>query len=369
MSSNEFSFLRAPYEEFSSSFKCTKSRIEKELNFCLSHLKTMKNNESNLDRAQSLASISGLRTRLFLFKEKLLDIYHEEDVLLSNLSSRIESLSSPELTKLRLIRLIVDHYDRQDRFDISSSLLSKYPSLPACDTSFFRQALHIRSALSAKDLTPALDWCTLHHSRLSKLSSPLPFKLHLQRFVELIKSQNFCGAILYARSHLSKFPENQPEIQKAMMLLLISNKPSGFSEYADFTSDARWTDLIALFTAEMLRVYSLPSESYLAIVLRAGLIALKSPLCEREARKGCPVCSRDVQVLARGVPHACQSHTFLICRVLNVVMDEHNPPLALPNGQTFSEQALKQITKDGKIVCPVTGAVFNARQVSRLFIV
>ena len=108
----------------------------------------------------------------------------------------------------------------------------------------------------------------------------------------------------------------------------------------------------------------------MGILLRAGFLALKNPLCEsNEKAEGCPMCNKDVQRLAKGIPYACHSHTFIICRILHEVIDEDNPLVTLPNGQTFSEQGIKSITYDGKITCPITGAVFNSRQVSKLFIV
>ena len=76
---SEFQFLRAPFEEFSSSFRTCKRKVEKELSFSLSHIKNMHNNQANLDRTQALASIQGLKNRLSAFKEKLIDFYDEED--------------------------------------------------------------------------------------------------------------------------------------------------------------------------------------------------------------------------------------------------------------------------------------------------
>lgn len=120
----------------------------------------------------------------------------------------------------------------------------------------------------------------------------------------------------------------------------------------------------------MLRVYSFSNESPLSILLRAGFLALKNPVCETENKvDSCPLCRKDFQRLASSIPYACHSHTSIICRILHSVMDEYNPPVALPNGQTYSEEGIKKITFDSKIVCPVTKSVFNAKQVSKLYIV
>lgn len=121
----------------------------------------------------------------------------------------------------------------------------------------------------------------------------------------------------------------------------------------------------------MLRVYSMTTESVFSITLRSGLAALKTPLCVKpECRsEECPMCQTLFQTLVSDMPYAHHSHSSLLCRILGTIMTEHNQPVALPNGQAFSEQGLKKITKDCKIICPKTGEQFNSQQVSKIYIV
>jgi macrophage erythroblast attacher len=366
----EFSYLRAPYEELSSSFRTNKRKIEKELSFCLSHIKNMHKNSNNIDRHQAVGSIEGLCSRVKGFKEKMLDLYEEEDKWVQICEARINSLYSPNSSKTKIIRHLADHYYRQDKDLIANSISAKAQIEPMTEYFFFTKFKKIQEDMLKKDLGSALDWCDSHKSKLKKLSSPLEFDLKLQKFIEFIRSQNFCGGILYARTNLSKFPQYQKEIQKAMMLLAVSNRPEDFSEYQLLLSDSKWNELIQLVHKEMLRVYSMSAESVFNVVLRAGFLALKHPLCQTSDKvDGCPLCNPNIQALAVHIHYACQSHTSMICRILNVVMDENNPPVALPNGQTYSEQGIKTITQDQKITCPVTGAVFNTKQVFKLFVV
>ncbi|OMJ75346.1 hypothetical protein SteCoe_25543 [Stentor coeruleus] len=371
MSSNaDFTYFRSPYEDLSSTFRTNKRKIEKELNFTLSNLKNMKNNKQNLDRTQALATISGLSSRLTSFKDKLIDLYEEEDNSLQIINHRLSSLNSSEYYKSKLLRYITEYYCRKGRFDISQSIANKSSIVPLTEISFFQKAKKICADLQSRDLSSALEWCDCHKYKLKKIKSSIEFYLKLQKFIELIRVQNFCGGILFARSHLAKYPDHQNDIQKAMMLLVIGNKPNEFIEYQDLLNEAKWDWLIKLFYNEMLRVYSFSSESTIGVILRAGFLALKNPLCESENKaEGCPLCNREIQDLAVKIPYACHSHTSIICRILHVTMDEHNPPVVLPNGQTFSEQGIKKITQDNKIVCPVTRAVFNTKQVTRVYIV
>lgn len=52
-------------------------------------------------------------------------------------------------------------------------------------------------------------------------------------------------------------------------------------------------------------------------------------------------------------------------------MDEHNPPLALPNGHVYSTRALRDFMTrpDGKVVCPRTGDTFSVTEVRSIYII
>lgn len=66
---------------------------------------------------------------------------------------------------------------------------------------------------------------------------------------------------------------------------------------------------------------------------QAGLSALKTPLslepgCCREDPLHLPA----FRTLAEGLPFAKHVHSKLICAISHTLMNEHNPPAALPNG-------------------------------------
>jgi hypothetical protein len=51
----------------------------------------------------------------------------------------------------------------------------------------------------------------------------------------------------------------------------------------------------------------------------------------------CPVCSSSGQAIARTMPCALRAGSRLRCRGSGEIMDQENPPLALPNGQVYSK--------------------------------
>ena len=63
------------------------------------------------------------------------------------------------------------------------------------------------------------------------------------------------------------------------------------------------------------------------------------------------------QALAEDLPWAKHVHSKLVCAVTREVMNEHNPPMVLPNGAVYSQKAIEQLASaKGVFMCPHTGA-------------
>jgi len=71
--------------------------------------------------------------------------------------------------------------------------------------------------------------------------------------------------------------------------------------------------------------------------------ALKSNVCDvdGERNEACPTCVAPLNALARAVPVALRQQSCIVCRISGAVMNEHNPPLVLPNGNVYSAAALQ----------------------------
>lgn len=61
--------------------------------------------------------------------------------------------------------------------------------------------------------------------------------------------------------------------------------------------------------------------------------------------------------LAKGLPRPKISHSQLLCALSGDILDEHNPPLVLPNGYAYGERALRAqaAAGGGFVTCPITG--------------
>ncbi|KUF80919.1 Macrophage erythroblast attacher [Phytophthora nicotianae] len=85
----------------------------------------------------------------------------------------------------------------------------------------------------------------------------------------------------------------------------------------------------------------------------------------------CPACSEVGSQLCTGLPFAYHPHSRLVCRVTQSVMDEHNPPLVLPNGRVYSKRGIELLTQrssDGTIKCVDTQDVFSPTDVKPVYI-
>ena len=138
-------------------------------------------------------------------------------------------------------------------------------------------------------------------------------------------------------------------------------------------SQARWDELAALFVKTHHELFSLPPEPLLHIALSAGLSALKTPACHSaytsstsNARSStttvCPICSTELNELARNVPYANHSKSHV-----------ENDPVVLPNGRIYGRERLMQMTakvglEPGHVKDPTTGEVFEESKVKKVFI-
>lgn len=61
----------------------------------------------------------------------------------------------------------------------------------------------------------------------------------------------------------------------------------------------------------------------------------------------CPTCSEIGGKLCESIPFALRPHSRLICRITGTVINEHNPPIVLPNGYVYSHNAITRLMISG----------------------
>jgi macrophage erythroblast attacher len=201
--------------------------------------------------------------------------------------------------------------------------------------------------------------------------------LRLQQYIELIRTQSepkLLEAITHARKYLLPFWNTyRKDVSQACGLLaFLPNGPLA-SSYSDFYRPSRWTELADLFTTAHNNLLALPSAPLLHVALSSGLSALKTPACHSSASHHgegtstlghgvCPICSTELNDLARNVPYAHHTKSHV----------EHDL-LLLPNGRVYGSQRLQDQAKKAGLPPTLvkdiqTGEVFPADGLKKVYI-
>jgi len=217
--------------------------------------------------------------------------------------------------------------------------------------------------------------------------------LRYQQYIELVRTQSparMMDAIAHAKKHLVPFRDVYPaEFGQAAGLLAFdaAHRPDN---YSDLWSPARWRMLADLFTATHNRLLALPASPLLHMALSSGLSALKTPACHSAAQQQqqqqpaaapgdapspaaalppaaggpgvCPICSPELNELARGVPYAHHSKSHV----------DHDL-LILPGGRVYGQRRLDEHARKaglapGLVKDPRTGDVWPADVLSKVYI-
>lgn len=138
-------------------------------------------------------------------------------------------------------------------------------------------------------------------------------------------------------------------------------------------STDRYHHLAQKFIETHHELFSLPSQPLLHIALSAGLSALKTPSCHSAhavqpntltGAPVCPICSTELNELARNVPYAHHTKSYI-----------EEDPVVLPNGRVFGRERLRTLneklgTAKGKVRDPTdpSGTMWDETEIRKVFI-
>lgn len=316
----------------------------------------------------------------------------------------------------KVLRLICDHLLRDGKREAVDAILSANPKLkPHLDLDVYEEAETIIQDLLSKQPSSCLQFSSecrtallqLEKEQDSKNKSQLEFIVKRQEFVEYVRRGDINGAIAYARKTwsppLSTAPStsngvhsNPPsnakvsdviprEIQQCLALLVmpLDVKTTQYKFLLD--SAERWADCATLFSEKLREMVGIPNScSQLESLAMCGLSTLKTYSCLRplgddggsdgegktKALNSCPVCL--YPSLSGPLAHAHHETSMLICPYTRKLMDANNPPMVLPNGQVYSEEALSKLVVRSKpeivIKCPKSGEEYQITQIRKCFI-
>ncbi|OAE26085.1 hypothetical protein AXG93_1480s1090 [Marchantia polymorpha subsp. ruderalis] len=427
----EHQLVRVPYEHLKKSMRATTRLVEKEVSAVVAGVAEAVDKE--MSKEEAVQHLTSLVSRLQGLKRKLDESNKNEQGQVQRCRARLDHLSilrfgSKEAqlkwNHTRVERILVDYMLRSSYYDTAVKLAESANIQAFCnadvhgtthltvkmcslmkvctanhefqessdlrgqlnetssgtplsfltdlaDIDIFLDARKVFEALENRDCTEALAWCAENKSKLKKAKSKFEFKLRLQEFIELVRSEKMMEAIMYARKHLAPWGStNMKELQQAMATLAFKSN-TDCASYKILFDVKQWDNLVQQFTQEFYKLYGMTMEPLLNIHLQAGLSALKTPSCYEEGcTKEDPLLQESFRQLAEPLPFSKHVHSKLVCFISKELMNEDNPPLVLPNGYVYSRKAMEEMAKNnqGRITCPRTGHSCNFVELSKAYI-
>ncbi|XP_068708537.1 E3 ubiquitin-protein transferase MAEA-like isoform X2 [Montipora foliosa] len=379
------SFIQVPYEVLNKRFRAAQKVIDREVSLVVSATNDLTNSFGSVSVkvGEITGFLDGVVQKLQSLKRKSEECLAQEEACLQHCRARLEHIKEHSdeqksavilWKKKRLDRMLVDHCLRSGFYETAIKLAKDSEIEEFVDIELFLVSRRVEESLLRREIEPCLAWCYENKSKLRKLKSNLEFNVRMQEFVELVRRGDKMEAVRYARKHFP--PANvegtmTKEIQRAMALLAFKPDTS-CSPYRELFDLERWTHLVMQFRRENFQLHQLNDQSALAVTLQAGLSALKTPHCYQEGHKSseCPVCSHPLNILGRSLPFAHCAQSRLVCPISGHVMNENNPPLVLPNGYVYGENALHGMASenDGRVVCPKTQESYHVDQAEKVYV-
>lgn len=376
--------LKVPYEILNKRFRLAQKNIDREVQRVQAATSEL---EKCLQRSATIAEVTqvldGMTEKLMMMKRKAEESIHEEIESAKTCKRRLDHLTETENTvpamanawrKKRLDRMLVEYFLRTGYYNTAIQLAKHSGIEDLTNIDLFMISHEVEKALANKDTSKCLAWCYDNKSKLRKMKSTLEFSLRQQEFIELVRNNNRLEAVTHARKHFVNLEDGQYlDVQRCMGLLAFP-LDTEVAPYKELLDTGRWQQLILQFRRENFKLYQLSQDSIFTVTLQAGLSALKTPQCYMECgaekNPACPVCSKHLNVLARKLPFAHCAQSRLICAMSGQPLNEHNPPMMLPNGYVYGLNAMTAMANvnGGMVTCPRTKDTFDFEKAQKVFV-
>ena len=394
----ESAYVRVPFEQFRRAFRLEMRLAEKDL----PGLEVLFKKHLSEGGTVPENVLKALRERVKGLEDRLREYRGESKKFRERFLKRMkwtETMAAQgnyrNWSRGRLIRLIGDFLLRKGEIGLVREIGQNKPELSEeFDMELEEMRGGIIASLKGKDLGPVLQWCVDHRNNLKRIGSDLEFRLRRQEFIELLRTGDLETALKCSQKHFPQWLEtNYPEIRESLALVCwlpfigrgLKWSNGRMSKYENlFNESMQWQNLRERFESDFISVYQVDEGSQLVKTVRIGLSALKTQKCREIANSEesglgsrgseqleCPVCRGPLKDLAKQLPFGHFEQTKLRCRITGRLMSENDPPMALPNGQVYSESGVKFLVgwQDGGTVlkCPETGQQFLISEARKCF--
>ncbi|KAF8244717.1 hypothetical protein K440DRAFT_4421 [Wilcoxina mikolae CBS 423.85] len=368
-------------------FKTAQKHFEREQGVVMASIKDAAKaaTEGGASAEDSIKSLEQVIQRMQGYKRKVEALHEEEKILHGHERKRIAHLQDlydvPSLvdprydrwSRIRLDRLLVDFLLRSGYGETARRLAEEKGIMELVDVDVFVQCSKIEQSLRRGSTTECLAWCADNKQSLRKQKSTLEFELRLQQFIEMVRSCRRPEALAHSKKYLAPHAETHfKDIQRAAGLLTVFPS-TAVARYKTLFSPERWEILANSFVNTHHNLYGLPQRPSIHIALSAGLSSLKTPSCHSSIASSssntastttslCPICSTELNNLARHVPYAHHARSSV-----------EPDPVILPNGRIYGRERLDLLASKlnlpaGKVRDPTTGEELEASMLRKVYI-
>ncbi|KFY30462.1 hypothetical protein V493_01887 [Pseudogymnoascus sp. VKM F-4281 (FW-2241)] len=367
--------LRLPYELLRKNFKVAQLSVERDstavkqslkdtANACLSNSSTPDEVLKNLD--SMIARMRGLKRKLAACADEEKRLQRHSQARIKHLGALYSMQSLDDVkyevwSRTRLDRLLVDYMLRNGYVKSATALAREKQIEELVDTTTFMQMGKIRDSLRNGRVNEVLAWCTENKKELRRMGSKLEFMVRFQQYIELVRTRDqgrLQDAIAHARKYLIPSKDLYPSEVNLIGGLLAFSPEARLATYSNLYAAHRWEDLAKLFMETHNSLLSIPAVPLLHIALSAAAPSSSSSITSSV----CPICSTELNALARNVPYA--NHTS--SRV-------DPDAVLLPNSRVYGRAKLEDYSRKaglekGFVKDLTTGMVFEIANAKKVYI-
>ncbi|KAM3179305.1 hypothetical protein ACTXT7_000879 [Hymenolepis weldensis] len=242
----------------------------------------------------------------------------------------------------RFNRLLAEHLFAMGHYQSALALVNQ---IHDCDKIFVRiieEAIAIREALLHGETKSAHKWFNESNFRLKHSETSFDFDLRIFEFYLLVRDDKRMEAVAHARQYLNNFQESdhyrRRRLGQAMVLLIMRTADEVKEKAKQNELNEEW--IAKRFHLALMCFYSFTSPTPFLLTVRAGMSAIKTPFCYHDESRNpnCVVCHPLINRYASSLVFGHHDQSILTCYQTGLIMDDNNPPMALPNGYVYSQR-------------------------------
>ncbi|KAG0200129.1 hypothetical protein BGX28_006709 [Mortierella sp. GBA30] len=271
-------------------------------------------------------------------------------------------------------RISNEHKELQSALSKYSKAIDKEAGLEVPDSirHEFMEMFDIVAALKENNLEPALQWATRHRSGLEKRSSTLEFKLHRQRYLQLLESGQIQDAIAYARKNFGYFGNRHTQDILRLMCCIIYMDHIKTSPYADLMAPNANADIQHMFTRDFCSLIGLSCDSPLYVSVTVGTQAMPTMIKMASIMKAKKTewSQQSELPVEINLSDETKFHSIFVCPVSKEQASEENPPMMMACGHVICKESLQKLCRGSnslKFKCPYCPAESMALQAKSVF--